>query len=504
MPQYDPTPTPDLYDLLIIGGGINGVGIARDAAGRGLRVLLAEAHDLASATSSASSKLIHGGLRYLEQYEFRLVRESLAEREVMLKIAPHLVHPMTFVMPHNKRLRPAWMLRIGLFLYDHMGGKHSLPASRGLDLAHLPEGLPLRPELTRGFSYADCAVDDARLVVVTSMDAAERGAHILTRSRVTSARPENGIWNVTINGRTLHARALVNAAGPWAGTVDHEVIGLPQRTPLRLVKGSHIIVPRLYAGDQAYILQAADRRVIFVMPFGPDHNLIGTTDLELTAMPDSPAITTAEIDYLCATVGDYFHKPPKAADVVGSFAGVRPLYDDGDGNASNVTRDYVLKLQTLDAAPLLSVYGGKLTTHRRLAEAVLHKLAPHFPKLGPAWTATAPLPGGDLGTDSFREFLAESACRYPWLPHALLDRYARAYGDRLHFLLNGCEDMSDLGPEILPGLHAREVAYLWNHEWARTAEDILWRRSKLGLGCADPAPLTAWLQSFDGSKGVSL
>lgn len=494
-------------DLLVIGGGINGTGIARDAAGRGLRVILAEASDLASATSSASSKLIHGGLRYLELYEFRLVREALAEREVMLRIAPHLVHPLSFVMPHNDRLRPAWMLRIGLFLYDHMGGKHTLPGSEALDLAHLPEGAPLRPALTRGFRYADCWVDDARLVVATAIDAAERGADILTRTRVTAAVPDNGGWRVTLRSqdgseRNVRARAVVNAAGPWAGDVDHAVLGITTRAHLRLVKGSHIIVPRLYAGDHAYILQAADRRVVFVLPYGADYNLVGTTDLEIPAMPQKPAISAAEIDYLCAAVGDYFRAAPCPADVVASYAGVRPLYDDGAGSASKVTRDYVLERHDRDGAPALSVYGGKITTYRRLAEAAMDRLAPLFPDLGGPWTASTPLPGGEIGALTFREFVAECALRYPWLPRPLLDRYAAAYGDRIRFLLDGCAGMEDLGPAVLPGLHGREIHYLVTHEWAETAEDILWRRSKLGLAAGDPAPLAAWLATHDARERI--
>lgn len=488
-----------VYDLVIIGGGINGVGIARDAAGRGLRVLLAEAGDLASATSSASSKLVHGGLRYLEQYEFRLVQESLAEREVMLAIAPHIVHPLSFIMPHNARLRPRWMLRIGLFLYDHLGGKHSLAASRALDLKTAPEGQPLRPELTHGFSYADCAVDDARLVILTAMDAAERGARILTRSPVTAAKVVDDLWHVTVEGAgTVTARAVVNAAGPWAGTVNNDLLGLESKARLRLVKGSHIIVPRLYAGDHGYILQARDRRVVFVLPYGPDFNLIGTTDVDIPDMSVVPAISAAEISYLCATVAEYFRAGPTAADVVSTFAGVRPLYDDGDARASNITRDYVLKLQNNHGAPALSVYGGKLTTYRRLAEAVMAKLAPLFPHLPSPWTAAAPLPGGDTG--NFDAFARTVRDRHGWLPDVLSARYVRAYGTRIDRLLEGAASLADLGPEIMPGLHAREIEYLCTHEWARTAEDILWRRSKIGLRGGDPAPLIAYLQNIDDNK----
>ena len=480
-----------MYDLLVIGGGINGAGIARDAAGRGLKVLLVEQGDLAGATSSASSKLIHGGLRYLEHYEFRLVREGLAEREVLLRLAPHIIRPLRFVLPHDASLRPVWMIRAGLFLYDHLARRSRLPGSRLLDLRRDAAGAPLKPGYARGFAYSDCRVEDSRLVVLNALDAAERGAEIRTRCRFLRARRENGFWRAEIEavGRSganpsvaVEARILVNAAGPWVDRVLRDGLGLDGARHLRLVKGSHIVVPRLYDGDQAYILQNTDARVVFVIPYEGDFTLIGTTDVPFRGDPAEAAISPDEIAYLCAAVGRYFVRAVRPEDVVWSFAGVRPLHDDAESDPSAVTRDYVLEVEGMNA-PVLSVFGGKITTYRRLAEQALEKLAPFVPGLPGPWTARVPLPGGDF--DDFDALLAELRAAHPWLPEPLARRLARAYGTRVTRLLNGAASLDDLGADLGAGLTERELAYLVEAEWARTAEDILWRRSKLGLH--DPA-----------------
>jgi len=477
-----------MIDLLVIGGGINGVGIARDAAGRGLSVMLCEQGDLASATSSASSKLIHGGLRYLEYYEFRLVREALTEREVLLENAPHIIFPMRFVLPHDRSLRPAWMIRAGLFLYDHLGGRKRLPGSHGLDLARDPAGAPLKPDYRKGFVYSDCWVDDARLVVLNALDAAARGAEIRTRTRCVSARRTGAGWEATLRDletgaeTTVAARILVNAGGPWVARIVEDTLELPKRAPLRLVKGSHIVVPRLHDGVHAYILQNNDGRVVFVIPYEGAFSLIGTTDIPFEGDPASVSITPDETRYLCDAVGRYFRAPPKPEDVVWSYSGVRPLYDDAAESASAVTRDYVLDLDAgPDRAPLLCVYGGKITTYRRLAEHVMRDLAPHAPGASGPWTDKAPLPGGDLPGVDFPRFLAGLRDARPWLPEALAHRLARAYGTRVERVLGYAASLDDLGRDFGGGLYEREVAYLLDEEWAKTAEDILWRRTKLGL-----------------------
>jgi glycerol-3-phosphate dehydrogenase len=493
----------EIVDLLIVGGGINGAGIARDAAGRGLKVLLVEQADLASATSSASTKLIHGGLRYLEYYEFRLVREALIEREVLLRNAPHIIRPLTFVLPHENALRPAWLIRIGLFLYDHLGGRERLPSSRGLDLRREAAGKPLNPILAKGFSYADCWVDDARLVVLNAVDARERGARILTRTSCTGARRAGKLWEATIEDlssrerRTVQARGLVNAAGPWVASFIDSALGLKRRQGLRLIKGSHIIVRRLFDGPQAYILQNADRRIVFAIPYEHDFTLIGTTDLPYDGDPANVQISADEVEYLCQVINSHFVPQIKPADVVWTYAGVRPLYDDESENASAVTRDYVLELDEADGgAPLLSVFGGKITTYRKLAEHALEKLKPHFPRSGPAWTHAAPLPGGDMPDADFDAFLAAFRGRWPWLPAELARRYARAYGTRAERLLAGANGINDLGQHFGDDLYGREVEYLVDKEWAMTAADVLWRRSKLGLHLA-PDTATA-LQAWFG------
>ncbi|HKI97614.1 MAG TPA: glycerol-3-phosphate dehydrogenase [bacterium] len=482
MPERDP------IDLLIIGGGINGVGVARDAVGRGLSVLLCEQADLASGTSSASSKLIHGGLRYLEQYEFRLVREALAEREVLLGVAPHIIWPLRFVLPHDRTLRPAWMIRVGMFLYDHLTWRHRLPGSRGLRLPGTPEGAPLAARVRRGFAYSDCWVDDSRLVVLNALGAAERGATILTRTRFAGARREGGYWVATLEDtvaggtRTVRARALVNAAGPWIGQVMQQGFAQRDYRHLALVKGSHIVVPRLHAGDHAYILQHTDGRVVFIIPFLERFSLIGTTDVPFHGDPAQAECTPGEVAYLCEAVNRYLARPVDTRDVVWSYAGVRPLYNDDESDPSAISREYVLELEGgPDVAPLLSLIGGKITAYRQVAERALDKLRPWFPAAGPAWTDRTPLPGGDLPGGDFDGFLAALRARRPWLPADLARRLARAYGSRVERALGDATSLEGLGRPFGGGLYECEVRYLVSHEWARSAEDVLWRRSKLGL-----------------------
>jgi glycerol-3-phosphate dehydrogenase len=491
-------------DLLVVGGGINGAGIARDAAGRGLTVMLVERGDLAGATSSSSSKLIHGGLRYLEQYEFALVRKALAEREVLLAAAPHLVAPLEFVLPQGENSRPGWMLRIGLFLYDHLGGRRRLPGSRAVDLREHPAGRPLKSRYAHGFTYADCWTDDARLVVANVMDAAERGADIRTRTELVSARRDGGAWRAVIRdvatGREerVSARILVNAAGPWAAEVIERQLGMGGGGRLRLVKGSHMVVPRPEGADDAYLLQNDDGRVIFVLPFLDRFSLIGTTELELDHMPAAVEITPGEAEYLCGIVNRYFQAPIAPSDMVWSFAGVRPLVDDADADPSSVTRDFRI---TLDAPhgqpPLLSVLGGKITTYRVLAEAALEDLSPFLPDLPGPWTEHAPLPGGDMPGADFEAFLAGVRATCPWLPSALAHRLARAYGTRIAVLLGGAASLADLGVHYGDGVYEAEIAYLCRHEWLRTADDFLWRRSKLGV-VASPDTVARLRQRLDG------
>ncbi len=482
----------DLIDLAIIGGGINGAGIARDAAGRGWRVLLAEQGDLAQATSSASTKLIHGGLRYLEYYEFRLVREALMEREVLWGIAPHVIWPLRFVLPHHAGLRPAWLLRAGLFLYDHLGGRRRLPATRTLDLRRDPAGAALKPEFVRGFEYSDCWVEDARLVVLSARDAAARGAEILTRTRVTAALREEGAWTVALEGgRRVRARALVNAAGPWVAEVLGGVMGASQPARVRQVKGSHIVVPRLTAHDRCYIFQNGDGRIVFAIPYERDFTLIGTTDLDFHDDPATVAITPDEIGYLCAGASEYFRTPVRPEDVVWTYSGVRPLYDDGAGAAQAATRDYVLALDAPQGQPAaLSVFGGKITTARRLAEAALAKLAPHLPvpKAGKqaGWTGTTPLPGGDFPREGFAALVDGLRRAHPFLAEGLAWRLVRAYGTDAARLLDGAATLGDLGTQYGAGLTAAELAWLTRNEYARTAADVVWRRSKLGLRLSAP------------------
>ena len=476
------------YDLVIIGGGINGAGIARDAAGRGLSVLLCEQDDLAAHTSSASTKLIHGGLRYLEYYEFGMVRKSLQEREVLLRAAPHIIRPLSFVMPHNPGLRPAWMIRAGLFLYDHLGKRELLPASEGIDLRTHAAGQPLKPELTKGFMYADAWVEDARLVVLNALDAAERGATILTRTRCISARRYADMWDVTLQpagdhpSMVVRCRVLVNASGPWVTKVLDQVLGNQSPRHLRLSKGSHIIVKRMFEHDHAYLLQNADKRILFAIPYEREFTLLGTTDVEYEGDPAHAAITNEEIGYLCKMANQYFARAITPADVIWTYSGVRPLLADEAADLSAVTRDYFLESDAMsESAPLLSVFGGKITTYRRLAEEALDSLAISLSHMKPAWTATAPLPGGDIANADFEAFLTEFHRANAWLPEPLARRYARAYGTRIDRLLAGARSLAELGDDFGGGLFEAEISYLINQEWAQTAEDILWRRSKLGL-----------------------
>jgi glycerol-3-phosphate dehydrogenase len=474
------------YDLLVIGGGINGAGIARDAAGRGLSVLLVEKDDLAAHTSSASSKLIHGGLRYLEQYEFRLVAEALAEREVLLRIAAHLVRPARFIMPHVPQLRPRWMIRTGLFLYDHLGRRTRLPGSHAVRLDRAPYNAGLKPEYRHGFAYSDCRVDDARLVVANALDARARGARVRTRTECLTAKRENGGWTAQLRSgdseRSITAKAIVNAAGPWVKTVLNERLHQASRDNVRLVRGSHIVVPRLYDGDHAFILQNEDRRVVFMIPYEERYTLIGTTDVAHEQDRARAEASAAEAEYLCRAASRYLARPVFPADIVWRYAGVRPLYDDGTADPSAVTRDYVLRLDDgQDGAPVLSVFGGKITTYRRLAEHALGKLARRFPGMGPAWTAGALLPGGAIPGGDLGRFERHLAQRYPGLPQTVLSALAQRHGTLTYEVLGNASAVADLGEHFGAELYAREMDYLVEREWAVNAEDVLWRRTKAGL-----------------------
>lgn len=475
-----------LVDIAVIGGGINGAGIARDAAGRGLKVLLCEKGDFAEGTSSRSGKLVHGGLRYLEYYEFRLVREALIEREILLASAPHIIWPMRFVLPHSPEQRPAWLVRAGLFLYDHLGGRERLPPSRSLDLSRVIEGTPLRPEFRRGFEYSDCWVDDARLVIHNVIDAARNGAKVLPRTRAVSARREGGFWLLEMQGedcgtQVVRSRALVNAAGPWVQDVVQGVARLTSAHSVRLVKGSHIVVPKFWSGPQAYLLQNKDGRVIFVNPYEDDFALIGTTDIPYEGCAEDVTIDEHEIRYLLQVLHRYFRTAPQETEIVYAFSGVRPLYDDNAENPSAVTRDYVFEiLGTLDTPPLLSVFGGKITTYRRLAEHALHRLGPWFPRMSSAWTAGQPLPGGDIA-GTFENFVIELAREYPELPRKLVQHYARLYGTRARGLLGPARSSVDLGRHFGGNFYEREAAFLRETEWATRAADFLDRRTKHGL-----------------------
>ncbi len=472
-------------DLAIIGGGVNGAGIARDAAGRGLKVLMCEKGDLGEGTSSRSGKLVHGGLRYLEYYEFRLVREALIEREVLLRAAPHIIWPMRFVLPHSPEQRPAWMVRLGLFLYDHLGGRKLLPPSRRLNLRKDPEGRSIKPAYVTAFEYSDCWVDDARLVVLNALDAQQRGATVLPRTAAVSARRDDGLWRLELRDAsgatsTVRAKALVNAAGPWVEDVVGRVAGRNSQYKVRLVKGSHIVVPKFWDGPQAYLLQNDDKRVIFVNPYEGDLCLIGTTDIPYEGRPEEVAIDDREVDYLLRVVNRYAVKPLTRGDIRWSYSGVRPLYDnDADANPSAVTRDYVFEVDGADGQPpLLSVFGGKITTFRKLAEHALDKLHDTFPAAGKAWTAHAPLPGGDIADARFDTFLSQFQVEHPWLPAPLARHYATLYGTRARDLVDGATSLDGLGRHFGGLLYQREAEFLRRTEWAATAQDILERRTK--------------------------
>jgi glycerol-3-phosphate dehydrogenase len=469
-----------IYDLAIIGGGVNGCGIARDAAGRGNSVYLCEMNDLASGTSSWSTKLVHGGLRYLEYYEFRLVREALIEREILWQIAPHIIRPLRFVLPHHAGLRPAW----------HIGGRHLLPATRSVDLTRDEVGKPLiAGRYTKGFEYSDCFVDDARLVVLNARDAADRGAVIRTRTRAVEIRQADGLWQVTVENalsrerNTIRTRALVNAGGPWVENVLATGAGVNARAKVRLVQGSHIVVRKLYEHDRAYMFQNSDGRIVFVIPYQDDFTLIGTTDRDYDGDPAKVKATPEEIQYLCASVSEYLAKPVTPGDVVWTYSGVRPLYDDGASEAKAATRDYVFELDTPGGVPLLSIYGGKITTYRRLAEEALERLSPYLrsAKAREGWTGKSPLPGGDMDVSAVAALSAELVRRYAFLEPAHASRLAHAYGTRAVKLLGHAKSMADLGLSFGATLTESEVRYLMASEWALTAEDIVWRRSKLGL-----------------------
>jgi glycerol-3-phosphate dehydrogenase len=496
-----------LYDIAIVGGGINGCGIARDAAGRGLSVYLCEQSDLASGTSSASTKLLHGGLRYLERYEFRLVREALIEREIVWRMAPHIVRPLRFVLPYSDMTRPRWVLRLGLFLYDHLGGRELLPPTRVLDLLKDEAGEPLKPSFRAdAFEYSDCWIDDARLVALNAQDAADRGATIRTRVKAVAAIRGPDYWSVTTEDRrtgeraTVSARILINAAGPWV----EEVLNGLHRSPsgdVRLVQGSHIVVPRFYDHDRCYILQVPDKRVIFAIPYEDDFTLIGTTDRDYAGDPAEVSASDEEIAYLCKAASRYFARPLTPSDVVWSFSGVRPLHADGANDAQAVTRDYVLDFDDKDGAPLLSIFGGKITTYRRLAEHVLERLGPHLGAEARAvgrWTGKVPLPGGDFPALGFSAVADDLARRYGWLSGEEARRLARGYGTRARRILGEAKDKASLGRDFGAGLSEAEVCYLMREEFAREAEDVLWRRSKLGLRLSKEE--AAALQSFMTDK----
>jgi glycerol-3-phosphate dehydrogenase len=477
------------HDLFVIGGGINGCGICRDAAGRGYSVALAEMGDFASGTSSGATKLIHGGLRYLEHYEFRLVRESLMEREVLWAMAPHIIWPLRFVLPYQKGgIRPAWLIRLGLFLYDHLGGRRLLPPTAVLDLRRDPAGRPLKPVFAKAFEYSDGWVDDARLVVLNARDAADRGALIMLRTKVVAARRENGLWEIDalnmLTGETSRHRAhmLVNAAGPWVDQVLRTALGETEARHVRLVQGSHIVVRKKFEGPRAYFFQNPDNRIIFAIPYEEDFTLIGTTDRDYTGDPQDVRISAEETDYLCAAASEYFNEPVVPGDIVWSYSAVRPLYDDGASKAQEATRDYVLKLKGGQGeAPLLNVFGGKLTTYRRLSEHALEKISAAIGEKGSPWTAASHLPGGDFPVEGYAAAVGRLKAAYPFLADAHARRLTRRYGTRASVLLGPAKSLADLGRRFGADLYEAEVRYLVQHEWAITAEDVLWRRSKRGL-----------------------
>ncbi|SDG36450.1 glycerol-3-phosphate dehydrogenase [Thalassobaculum litoreum] len=493
-----------IFDLAIIGGGVNGCGIARDAAGRGLSVFLCEMGDLAQGTSSASTKLFHGGLRYLEYFEFRLVREALKEREVLLCAMPHIAWPLRFVLPHHRGLRPAWFLRLGLFVYDHLGGRKILPATETVDLRSGPIGASLKDQFVTGFEYSDGWVQDSRLVVLNARDAADRGASVNVRTKCLAAAPSDGVWQVQVRDedtgatRTVAARSLVNAGGPWVGQVISQCVRVNTNDNVRLVRGSHIVVRKRFEHDRAFIFQNADKRIVFAIPYEEGFTLIGTTDRDHETSPSEAVCTPEEIEYLCRSVSEYFRDPVTAEDVVWTYSGVRPLYDDGAKSATAATRDYVLKVERSgDAPPLLNIFGGKITTYRRLAEAALEKLRPFFPQMGSTWTAGACLPGGDFPVGGDEEQGTRLRDRYGFLDVDWARRLIRTYGTDAFDLLGDAASIEDLGQNFGATLTEAEVVWLMRKEWARSASDVLWRRTKLGLRLSDEQARTldVWMRA---------
>lgn len=482
-----PTATDSIQDILVVGGGINGVGIARDAAGRGLNVTLCEKSDLASGTSSASTKLIHGGLRYLEYAEFGLVRQALREREVLLNMAPHIIWPLRFVLPHLPGMRPAWLLRLGLFLYDHLGGREKLSGCSRIDLDQHTAGKPLTGMSRTAFEYSDCWADDARLVALNAVDAAERGATILTRTEFVTAERSEKLWTATLRDSrnreyTIQARSLVNVAGPWVAKVAGRVMRVAPGQSVRLVRGSHLVTPRLHDGDHAYIFQNDDNRIVFAIPYEQDFTLIGTTDVSHDGSLEGVTITDDETRYLIQLINQYFRTPISENDILSSYSGVRPLLEEEGKSASETSRDYLLELDDRsEEAPLLTVYGGKLTAYRILAEQSLDLLLPALRRSAPAWTARSTLPGGDLQNADFASFEKDMQQRWPWLDARRLHRLLRAYGTRVDRIIDGAVKTADLGEQFGADLSEAEVDYLLDHEFAGTTDDILWRRSKLGL-----------------------
>jgi glycerol-3-phosphate dehydrogenase len=478
------------FDIFVIGGGVNGCGIARDAAGRGYSVFLAEKNDLASGTSSAATKLIHGGLRYLEHYEFRLVHEALKEREVLWASAPHIIWPLRLVLPHHKGLRPAWFLRLGLFVYDYLGGRKLLPGTKTLDMRTDEAAKPLKPIYTKAFEFSDCWVNDARLVVLNAQDAAERGATIVTRAAVVSARNDGGVWDVNIRHasgetETVRAKLVVNASGPWVDQVLSGTLGQNRVGQVRLVQGSHIVVKRLYEHDRCYFFQNGDGRIMFVIPYEDEFSLIGTTDLDYEGDPGDVKISESEIDYLLSSASEYFAKPLVRADIVWTYSGVRPLYADGASKAQETTRDYVIKTAgKKNDAPLVNVIGGKLTTYRRLAESVLEKVEDLIGKKGPRWTETATLPGGDFPPTGYDDAVSALKRDYAFLDLSYARRLVRLYGTLARKILGIAKSYGELGRHFGDDLYEAEVRYQMDHEWAKTSDDVLWRRTKRGLHAA--------------------
>ncbi len=496
-----------IFDIFVIGGGVNGCGIARDAAGRGLYTGLAEMDDLASATSSASTKLFHGGLRYLEYYKFRLVREALVEREVLLQNMPHISWPMRFVLPIHTEMRPSWLIRVGLFIYDHLGGRKILPATKTIDLTSDKAGEPLKGSLKKAFEYSDCWVQDSRLVVLNAADARARGAKILTHTKVIAAKRRGDHWEVELDHqgeyRMIRTRVLVNAAGPWVAKVLNDTLQLDTREGVRLVRGSHIVVNKIFTHDRAYFFQGSDNRIIFAIPYEEDFTLIGTTDQDQGVDLSKPECSVEEADYLREFASEYFKTPIEADEIVWTYSGTRPLYDDGVSSATEATRDYVLSLNE-DGAPLLSVFGGKITTYRRLAETAMAKLANHFDGLPGNWTKSAPLPGGDFAYDGMADLRAELQSMFPFLEDGQAKRLCRTYGTNAKEVLGTAKSEDDLGEDFGAGLFEAEIRWLITEEFAATAEDILWRRTKLGLKFSpeQTVHLEAWLKEQNRHENI--